>query len=217
MLADRRSRLRSATQNAHRRLDAVVNDAGYFVDRPSYAAYLKATWRAREPLELALHNCGAEQLFDLWPDRAIAAALCADIQDVTLAAARTQGSAIVAGHTFSPAQALGTLYVLEGSALGARHLAPRAHAIGMSATFGARHFAQQTAIPRTWSAFLRVLEAVPFNAAQEDACVAASIAAFDRFERAYAGEISGRVNAAVAKPSHASRTAVSGAIVAAPV
>lgn len=187
MLADRRSRLRSATDIAHRRLDAVVDDAGYFLDRPSYAAYLKATLRARQPLELALNECRAESLFKLWPDRAIAPALCTDIQDVTQAASRTQGYSIVPGPAFSPAQVIGTLYVLEGSALGARHLAPRAHAIGMSATFGARHFAQQTAIPKTWSTFLRVLEAMSFNASEEDECVAASRAAFNHFERAYAG------------------------------
>ena len=188
MLADRRSRLRSATENAHRRLDEAVDDAGYFLDRPSYAAYLQATLRARQPLELALNECRAEKLFDLWPDRTIAPALRTDIQDVTEAATLIQSYSIVPDQAFSPAKAIGPLYVLEGSALGARHLARRAHAIGMSATFGARHFAQQTAIPKTWSAFLRILEAVSFDASEEDECVAASKAAFDRFERAYAGE-----------------------------
>ena len=196
MLADRRSRLRSATESAHRRLDEVVNDAGYFLDQTSYAAYLQATLHARQPLELALSECRAEKLFDLWPDRIIVPALCTDFQDVTASAAPTQSGSTVLGQAFSPAQAIGTLYVLEGSALGARHLAPRAHAIGMSATFGARHFAQQTAIPKTWSAFLRVLEAVSFDASQEDECVAASRAAFGLFELAYAGEIAGRLKAA---------------------
>ena len=188
MVADRRSRLRSATEDAHRKLDWVVNGAGYFRDQSSYATYLYATLRARQPLELALDDCGAARLFGLWPDRTIAPALCADIHDVTGAAATD--SKIVLGQAFSPAQAIGTLYVLEGSALGARHLAPRAHSLGMSPTFGARHFAQQTAMPKIWTVFLRVLEAVSFDAYQEAECVAAARAAFDRFERAYAGEIS---------------------------
>jgi heme oxygenase len=185
MLADRRSRLRSATENAHRRLDGVVEDAGYFLDRPSYAAYLQATLRARQPLELALNKCRAENLFNLWPERAIAPALRTDIQDVTQSASLTQNYLIVPGPAFSAAQVIGTLYVLEGSALGARHLAPRAQAIGMSATFGARHFAQQTAIPKTWSTFLRLLEAVSFDVSEEDECVEASMAAFAFFERSY--------------------------------
>lgn len=186
MLADRRSRLRSATENAHRRLDRVVDDAGYFLDRLSYATYLQATLRARQPLELALNECRAANLVNLWPTHAIAPALRIDIQDVTQAAP-TQSCSAGPAPAFSVAQVVGTLYVLEGSALGARQLALRAQAIGMSATYGARHFAQQATIPKTWSAFLRVLEAVSFNASEEDECIAASRAAFDHFERAYAG------------------------------
>ena len=179
MLADRRSRLRSATESAHRRLDGVVEDAGYFRDRPSYTAYLRATLSARRPLELALNHCGVDKLFDRWPDRIIAPALCADIQDVTETAASTESNSVIPGEGFSMAQAIGTLYVLEGSAL------------------GARHFAQQTANPKTWSAFLRVLEAMSFDVSQEDECIAASKAAFYRFECAYAGEIFGRLRDAV--------------------
>ena len=47
--------------------------------------------------------------------------------------------------------------------------------------------------------------------------VIGEIAAFDRFERAYAGEISGRVHAAVAETSLERRAAVSGSIAVAPV
>lgn len=184
MLIDRRSRLRSATQNAHRRLDAVVEDAGYFVDKASYAVYLEATLRARQPLERALHAYRADRLFNLWPARAIAAILYTDICDLTPGVCAS-GNPDVESPAFSAAQAIGTLYVLEGSALGARHLALRAQTIGMSATFGARHFAQQTAIPKSWSAFLKVLEAVAFNATEEDECVAAATAAFGCFERSY--------------------------------
>ncbi|MGI4878510.1 MAG: hypothetical protein ACRYG4_13595, partial [Janthinobacterium lividum] len=86
---DRRSRLRSATDDAHRRLDEIVNQAGFFADRPSYASYLEATLRARQPLELALTDSGAEALFEAWPDRRIVAALREDIADVTGAAPAT--------------------------------------------------------------------------------------------------------------------------------
>jgi heme oxygenase len=182
-LPDRRSRLRSATEDAHRHLDAVVDQAGFFRDRLSYVVYLRATLRARRPLELALHQCDAAKLFALSSDRDIAPALRADIEDVTGAVPATDF--IVAGQPLSAAQALGTLYVLEGSALGARHLAPRAHSIGMSPTFGARHFARQTATPKSWSVFLRVLEAQPLDAVHEGACIEAATAAFACFARAY--------------------------------
>jgi heme oxygenase len=179
---DRRSRLRSATDDAHRRLDEIVDQAGFFDDRPSYTSYLEATLRARQPLELALTDSGAEALFDAWPKRRIVAALREDIADVTGSAPAADPSNVV--PTLSAAQAIGSLYVLEGSALGGRQLALRAHAL--SPAFGARHFARQTAIPKSWSAFLRVLEALPLDAAQEDECITAAVAVFASFERAYA-------------------------------
>lgn len=182
---DRRSRLRSATDDAHRRLDEIVDQAGFFDDRSSYARYLEATLRARQPLELALTDSGAETLFEVWPDRRIVAALREDIADVTGAAPAADPTVIVS--TLSAAQAIGGLYVLEGSALGGRQLAVRAHALGMSPAHGARHFARQTAIPKSWSTFLRVLEALPLDAAGEDACIAAAIEVFASFERAYTG------------------------------
>ncbi|UAJ09257.1 biliverdin-producing heme oxygenase [Glacieibacterium megasporae] len=181
---DRRSRLRSATDHAHRRLDAIVNYAGFFDDCRSYAAYLDATLEAREPLERALTESGATTFFEMWPDRLIAPALRADIADVRGADPRSAPDA--AGPLMSAAQTIGSLYVLEGSALGGRQLALRAYALGMGPAFGARHFARQTAIPKSWSAFLRVLEALPLDAGAENECIAAALAAFASFERAYA-------------------------------
>ncbi len=185
MLVDRRSSLREATEGVHRKLDGIIDDAGYFLDRRSYAEYLTATLQARQPLEAALNECKAERLFNMWPDRIISPALTMDIGDVAETALVAEKDSIVLSKVFSVAQAVGTLYVLEGSALGARHLAPRAHAIGMNETFGARHFARQLATPKSWSAFLQVLEAASFDSSQEDECVDASLMAFGLFERAY--------------------------------
>jgi len=118
-------------------------NAGMFDNRERYAAYIGATRRAREPLEQALDQAGAEQLFAMWPRRKIASALRADIANLS-------GKAVVENNPPSapvpknPAQMLGILYVLEGSALGARLLIRRAEAMGMSSTFGARHLASQT-------------------------------------------------------------------------
>lgn len=200
---DRRSRLRSATDDAHRRLDEIVDRAGFFDDCPSYASYLKATLRARQQLELALTDSGAEALFEVWPDRRIATALRQDIADVTGGEAAADASVLVS--TLSAAHVIGSLYVLEGSALGGRQLALRAHALGMSPAFGARHFARQTAIPKSWSAFLRVLEALPLDTAEEDACIEAAIAVFASFERAYAAVIMPPLRALRLPPSTSPR------------
>ena len=158
--------------------------AGMFDDRERYAAYLGATLRAREPVEQALDRAGAEQLFAMWPDRRIAAALRADIADLTGAAAETEEAPPGVPIVNTSAQTFGTLYVLEGSALGARLLKRQAEAIGMSSTFGARHLALQTQTPNAWKKFVELLDAADFDSEQEAECVAAAIATFAVFEAA---------------------------------
>ncbi len=199
---DRRTRLRSATDQAHRRLDELVDQASFFNNRLSYARYLLATLHARSPIECALTDSGVGAMFDIWTDRCIAAALRADIADVTGAAPAEPSVSHVA---LSAARVIGSLYVLEGSALGGRQLAVRAHVLGMSPAFGARHFALQTAIPKSWSAFLRVLEATPLDAAEEDDCVAAALGVFAAFERAYSAAVMPPLPAPHSPPSTSPR------------
>ena len=93
------------------------------------------------------------------------------------------------------AQTLGVLYVLEGSALGARLLLRRAEALGMNSKFGARHLALQTAMPTAWPNFLSILEAASLDIAQEAECVGAAIATFTLFERAYGSALRSRRDA----------------------
>jgi heme oxygenase len=79
---------------------------------------------------------------------------------------------------------LGTLYVLEGSALGARVLYQRAQALGLTAQFGARHLARQASRIEDWRAFLDILEAADsFDIERAaDASLAAFAIAADAFE-----------------------------------
>ena len=154
-----------------------------FDDWERYAAYLGATLRAREPLEQALDDAGAERLFAMWPDRKIAAAIRADIADLSGEYARECSPPRLSAPK-SSAQMLGILYVLEGSALGARLLIRRAEAMGMSSSFGARHLALQTDTPNAWSSFVAILDAAEMDSEQEAQCAAAAIATFAVFEAA---------------------------------
>lgn len=182
-LSSRRSRLRHATTEAHARLDALVARSGFFDDRGSYVAYLRATWRARVPVELAL-DANPAAAFAPWRGRRILSTLRRDLVDLTGSepAAVSEAPECLLD---SPARIMGALYVLEGSALGAVFLVRRATALGMSPGFGARHFATQTAPPADWSRFLSVLEATPLDPDQEKECAAAASATFLRFENAY--------------------------------
>lgn len=183
-MADRRSNLRIATMPAHERLDAVVNRARFFDSREGYATYLIATWQARSQAETEL-CASAGEFFRLWPLHQIAWALHLDIEDVTGLGSFLPGRTEDNCRFDTVGKFLGALYVLEGSALGARVLSTRAASLGMRRDFGARHFALQTSRPMAWSNFLAVLEATPLDAVQEQDCLTAAMKMFIQFERAY--------------------------------
>jgi heme oxygenase len=74
--------------------------------------------------------------------------------------------------------------VLEGASLGARVLIQRAEALGLGASFGARHLALQCNRLNDWRAFLDILEAA--DGFDIERATSASLAAFaiaaDAFE-----------------------------------
>jgi heme oxygenase (biliverdin-IX-beta and delta-forming) len=180
----RRDRLRRATAAAHARLDDLVDAAGFFVDRAGYGAYLHATLEAREPLEAALDLAHAAHLYADWPKRKIAAHLRDDLGDLGCQPPASDHSPVT-HEALRGGDLLGILYVLEGSALGAHVLRPRAAAIGMSPHFGARHLALQTSRSHSWANFLQILEQTPLSADEEEDCIAAAVATFARFATHY--------------------------------
>lgn len=179
--SDLRFRLRSATADVHAELDAVSDAAGFFGSRGAYAGYLGATLRARRAIEDGLDAARIEERFPLWPQRRISEALAADIVDL---GGSLPGAPTAVPH-YSAAAALGALYVLEGSALGAKLLEKRAMALGMTPDFGGRHFAVQTSRDGAWAELLNVMEHAAFDAEAEAECVASALATFDLFSDAY--------------------------------
>lgn len=153
----RRWHLREATASEHEDLDRMI---GTFSDRASYAAYVAALALFRLPLEQAMSQTS---LGTYRPTR-LADALLADMADLGLDA---PAGADVA--TPANSELLGTLYVLEGAALGGQILRKRAAAIGFDETHGARHLAGGA---ENWPAFLAELD----RASDYDAAAAAEAA-----------------------------------------
>lgn len=185
IIQDRRSLLRSATKATHSRVDDIIAQAGFFNDSDSYASYLAATWRARVVIEGALDAYGAQTIFSWWPQRRLLTAIAADIADLRGPDPTPELGYRSPVRITTSAQALGALYVLEGSALGARILIRRAAVLGMTALFGARHMAAQVAMPTAWPEFLRMLEATYIDSNDEDGCSAAALATFELFALSY--------------------------------
>lgn len=175
-------RLRESTAAAHARLDAHVDQAGFFVSQSGYRQYLRATWRARAELEALLDRSGAATLYALWPERRLLGLLLLDLADVGEPSGRVP---VADAQPLDMAGVLGTLYVLEGSALGARLIERRVAQFGMTAQFGARHLGGQTTRQGAWRVFLDLLEETPLASADEDECVRSALATFARFEREY--------------------------------
>jgi heme oxygenase len=180
--ASRRWRLKQATQAAHERVEALVGRAGMFASDEGYLRYLQATYRAREGVERQLEAAGAAALSPDWERRRLSQALSDDIRDL---GGDLPADALSQPAIGSRAELLGALYVLEGSALGARLLVKSAEALGYTARSGARHLHQQAGDGQAWRSFLALLAAEDMDEAQETACAAAANATFEAFALAY--------------------------------
>jgi heme oxygenase (biliverdin-IX-beta and delta-forming) len=111
-----RDMLQEATATAHRDLDAKFA-AFDLASRRGYRRFLEASAAALLPLEAALERAGVACLFTDWPQRARRAAITADL-------ARLDGviRSLEDVCPLSRNGVLGTMYVLEGSRLGAGYL-----------------------------------------------------------------------------------------------
>ncbi|MCB1884917.1 MAG: hypothetical protein KDG89_13125 [Geminicoccaceae bacterium] len=169
-----RAFLRRGTARAHAALDA-RSAAFDLAAEGGYGAFLLATAGALLPLEDALDRSGVGGLLPDWPRRARASALLDDLAALGLAPPAPVPPLPAAG----PPWAWGTLYVLEGSRLGARLLRRR---IPANAPQGATRYLDHGADGGLWSAFLGRLEAAR---AGPGGALAAALAAFALFQRAF--------------------------------
>lgn len=149
-----RHRLRRATAAAHASLEAVV---GPIADARNYRRYLRGLTAFRAPLEAALRDVDWPTGFGAWRPIAIAGDLRLDLADLALQPV----SEISIAPLHDSTHLLGALYVIEGSALGARIVSGAAQGLGFDATFGARHLATQTAGTANWRDFVQLLDQQP--------------------------------------------------------
>ncbi len=178
----RRWVLRERTSAAHSAVDAAI---GAFGDLTGYTAYLQSIAAFRQPLERQLAAFAFPPDLEGWRPTAVGAAISADLVDLGVPpASRPAGDLALRGDGL-----FGALYVLEGSALGARLLFERAKTLGLSSEFGARHLALLSRSIEGWRGFLDRLEAAePFDI---DQAVETSVAVFARARAAFEGSLHG--------------------------
>jgi len=183
----RSQRLNQITHEPHTQLDALVKAHAPFETQANFARFVVAQYLFQSEL-VALYN--DPELIAIVPDlpaRCRAEAAKADLADLD-----TEVPEPVAGAVKHPtkAEALGWLFVSEGSKLGAAFLIKRAVGLGLSETFGARHLGEPAGgRAEGWKNFVRTLDALEFNVQEEAEVERGAIDAFNRFtvllEQAY--------------------------------
>ena len=175
----RSQRLNQVTHAPHTELDALVKSHAPFDSRDSFARFVVAQYLFQSELQ-ALYNDPA--LISLFPD--LAARCRAEQARLDLADLNTAVPSPVPGALTTPTlgQALGWIFVSEGSKLGAAFLIKRAQALGLSDSFGARHLGEpEGGRAEGWKQFTRTLDGLQLSPEQDAAAEHAAVAAFERF------------------------------------
>lgn len=175
----RSQRLNQATHAPHERLDSTVKAHDPFSSRENFSPFVQAQYLFQSELQALYQDA---ELIAIFPDlaaRCRARQAEADLGDL--------GAAVPAAMPGAPtnlsrAEALGWLFVSEGSKLGAAFLIKRVAALGLTEEFGARHLGEpQGGRAAGWKSFIQTLDALELSDEEDRAAEAGALAAFERF------------------------------------
>lgn len=184
----RSQRLNQITHEPHSKLDALVKAHAPFETQGNFARFVVAQYLFQSELVALYNDPELNRIVPDLADRCRADAAKADLADLG-----TEVPAPVAGavHNPSKAQAMGWIFVSEGSKLGAAFLIKRAVGLGLSDSFGARHLGEPAGgRAEGWKTFTRILDSLELSAEEEAQAEKGALDAFNRFtvllEQAYA-------------------------------
>jgi heme oxygenase (biliverdin-IX-beta and delta-forming) len=183
-----RGRLREACAEPHRRLDARLGalDLRRLDD---YRTFLEISAAALLPLEAALVSSHVERFFPDWDRRSRSRAILADLARLGEIARRSStskepGISELGLNELGLGGILGTMYVLEGSRLGARVLLRRALQSPHLEVLEAHAYLRHGAESNLWQSFLTALEFHGARLHDDRAAVRAARRAFNLFAAA---------------------------------
>lgn len=187
----RSQRVNQITKEPHSRLDALVKTHAPFDTQANFARFVVAQYLFQSELASLYNDAELTAIIPDLPARCRAEAAKADLADLD-----TDVPAPVPGAVNKPSQAeaLGWLFVSEGSKLGAAFLIKRAGGLGLSETFGARHLGEPAGgRSEGWKNFVRTLDALELSPQEEAELDKGAIDAFNRFtvllEQAYTPQL----------------------------
>jgi heme oxygenase len=171
-------RLKALTDGTHRQLDQRIMSADPFGSRERYALFLRVQHQFHADVGPLYGSADLNRMLPGLAERCRLEALQADVEDLTGSAApQLQGQAGV----LDVPQALGWVYVAEGSNLGAAFLLKEAVKLGLSEEFGARHLAGHPAGRGLhWRNFVSAFNALPLSEEEEMQAAEGAKSAFRR-------------------------------------
>ncbi|WP_159916576.1 biliverdin-producing heme oxygenase [Pantoea sp. 18069] len=178
----RRQRLKLATRDVHGGLDQRIMAAEPFASRERYGAFLRTQYCLHRDAEALFADPQLNGLLPGLRARSRLALIAQDLKDldVALDTAPLPAPVFTAGAEVAHIPvALGWLYTIEGSNIGAAFLLKAAAALGLGVGFGARHLAPQAdSRAAHWRGFIAQLDAVQLPAADEGGVDEGARAAF---------------------------------------
>ena len=171
--------LKAATRPAHEALDQRIMSARPFENEQRYGRFLMMQQALHHDAEPLYENAALAGCFGDLAHRTRLRAVMLDADDLGVRLNLAGHLPVCTGMDLP--EALGWLYVMEGSNLGAAFLAKAASRIGFSETHGARHLAEAPAgRAGQWRDFRRALDSVALRPADEARVIEGANSAFNR-------------------------------------
>lgn len=181
-LAPLSRRLKAKTEETHDRLDRRIMAADPFGDRARYGRFLKVQQQFHRDVDVLYRRADLAGLLPDLEGRRRLDAVQRDLSDLGVETADADGAPRFAvDDAGNLPVAIGWLYVVEGSNLGAAFLFKAAAKLGLDETFGARHLSgHPDGRARHWREFTGAIDALELSEEEEARAVAAARAAFER-------------------------------------
>lgn len=173
------SRLKNETASQHQQMHLLMEEAQVFADTKRYAKFTLAQYYFQQNVEYLFRHPKVSALISDLDIRGRSQAALLDLYDLQLQPEVQELLTENVGFL----EALGWIYVSEGSTLGAAFLFKQAQQLlGLSAEFGARNLA---AYPegraRVWKHFITELDTAQLSESEQDQVILGAKQAFDYF------------------------------------
>jgi heme oxygenase (biliverdin-IX-beta and delta-forming) len=173
-------RFRSETRTTHEGVDHAIMAAEPFASIANYGLYLRVQYGLHRDVEPLYHHPAPSEFKDVFSvvqGRSRFQDVTRDAVDLNLDIPPHNASPLC--KEMEPAAALGWLYVVEGSNLGAAFLLKYAKEMGLSESHGARHLsAPPEGRAPYWRAFKETLNALSLSVEQDARAMDGARAAF---------------------------------------